>query len=57
MGLEHGDYAGFMASLHRNVVHYYLLAHHALPELKKHKGSIVNIISKTAETGQGNTSA
>jgi len=57
VGLENGDYAGFMASLHRNVVHYYLMAHHALPELKKAKGAIVNITSKTAETGQGNTSA
>ncbi|RTQ48121.1 SDR family oxidoreductase [Hymenobacter gummosus] len=57
VGLENGSYEGFMASLHRNVVHYYLLAHHALPELKKAKGSIVNITSKTAETGQGNTSA
>ncbi|MGI4869902.1 MAG: SDR family oxidoreductase [Janthinobacterium lividum] len=57
VGLEHGDYAGFMRSLHRNVVHYYLLAHHALPELKKSRGAIVNITSKTAETGQGNTSA
>ncbi|MCC2548702.1 SDR family oxidoreductase [Hymenobacter sp. BT175] len=57
VGLEHGDYARFMASLHRNVVHYYLLAHHALPELKKSRGAIVNITSKTAETGQGNTSA
>lgn len=57
IGLEHGSYEGFMASLHRNVVHYYLLAHHALPALIKSKGSIVNITSKTAETGQGNTSA
>lgn len=57
VGLENGDYAGFMASLHRNVVHYYLMAHHALPELKKAKGAIVNITSKTADTGQGNTSA
>ncbi|WP_133273444.1 L-fucose dehydrogenase [Hymenobacter radiodurans] len=57
VGLEHGTYEGFMQSLHRNLVHYYLLAHHALPELKKSKGSIVNISSKTAETGQGNTSA
>ena len=57
VGLEHGDYAGFMQSLHRNVVHYYLMAHHALPELKKARGAIVNITSKTAETGQGNTSA
>jgi len=32
------------------------MAHHALPYLKRSKGSIVNIGSKTAETGQGNTS-
>ena len=57
VGLENGDYDRFMASLHKNVVHYYLMAHHALPWLKKTKGSIVNISSKTAETGQGNTSA
>ncbi|MBC6988727.1 SDR family oxidoreductase [Hymenobacter sp. BT491] len=57
VGLENGDYQKFMLSLHRNVVHYYLMAHHALPELKKSKGAIVNITSKTAETGQGNTSA
>lgn len=57
VGLEKGDYKNFMASLHRNLVHYYLMAHFALPELKKQKGSIVNITSKTAETGQGNTSA
>lgn len=57
VGLEHGSYEKFVASLHKNLVHYYLLAHHALPELIKSKGSIVNITSKTAETGQGNTSA
>lgn len=57
VGLERGDYESFMASLHKNVVHYYLMAHHALPELIKSKGAIVNITSKTAETGQGNTSA
>jgi L-fucose dehydrogenase len=57
VGLEKGGYAGFMASLHKNLVHYYLLAHHALPALKKTKGAIVNISSKTAETGQGGTSA
>jgi L-fucose dehydrogenase len=57
VGLENGDYAAFMASLHKNVVHYYLMAHYCLPELKKSKGHIVNISSKTAETGQGNTSA
>jgi L-fucose dehydrogenase len=57
VGLENGSYEAFMASLHKNVVHYYLMAQHCLPELKKSKGSIVNITSKTAETGQGGTSA
>jgi len=57
VGLENGNYEDFMASLHKNVVHYYLMAKYALPELIKSKGSIVNITSKTAETGQGNTSA
>ena len=57
VGLENGDYERFMKSLHNNMVHYYLMAHHCLPWLKKSKGSIVNITSKTAETGQGNTSA
>jgi L-fucose dehydrogenase len=57
VGLEKGDYERFIASIHKNLVHYYLLAHYALPELKKSKGAIVNIGSKTAETGQGNTSA
>lgn len=57
VGLEKGSYEQFMSSLHKNLVHYYLLAQHSLPELKKSKGAIVNISSKTAETGQGNTSA
>jgi L-fucose dehydrogenase len=57
IGLENGNYDAFMASLHKNMVHYYLVVHHALPELKKTKGAIVNITSKTAETGQGGTSA
>lgn len=57
VGLEHGNYEDFMKSLHNNLIHYYLLAHHALPELIKSKGSIVNITSKVAETGQGGTSA
>jgi NAD(P)-dependent dehydrogenase (short-subunit alcohol dehydrogenase family) len=57
VGLENGSYDQFIASLHKNVVHYYLMAHYALPALKETKGSIVNIGSKTAETGQGGTSA
>ncbi len=57
VGLEKGSYEGFIASLHKNVIHYYLMAHHALPELIKSKGAILNISSKLAETGQGGTSA
>jgi L-fucose dehydrogenase len=57
IGLENGSYDGFIASLHKNMIHYYLMAHYCLPKLKKSKGHIVNIGSKTAETGQGNTSA
>ena len=37
-------------------MHYYAMAHFALPELKKSRGAIVNIGSKVAETGQGGTS-
>jgi L-fucose dehydrogenase len=57
VGLESGNYEAFMASLHKNMIHYYLVVHHALPALKKSQGAIVNISSKTAETGQGGTSA
>lgn len=57
VGLEGGGYAAFVASLHKNLIHYYLMAHHALPALIESKGVIVNISSKTAETGQGGTSA
>ena len=57
VGLENGNYEKFMQSLHSNLIHYYLLAHFALPYLKISKGPIVNIGSKTAETGQGGTSA
>jgi L-fucose dehydrogenase len=57
VGLETGDYTRFMHSLHKNVIHYYLMAHFALPYLKLSQGVILNIGSKTAETGQGGTSA
>ena len=57
VNLANGNYQAFIDSLHKNLVHYYLLAHHALPYLKTSKGVIVNISSKTAETGQGGTSA
>jgi L-fucose dehydrogenase len=57
VNLEHGDTERFIASLRKNLIHYYELAHFALPELKKSQGVIVNIGSKVAETGQGGTSA
>jgi L-fucose dehydrogenase len=56
VGLEHGSPAKFVSSLERNLLHYYNLAHYALPHLKTSRGCIVNISSKTALTGQGGTS-
>ncbi len=56
IGLEHGDYNSFITSIKRNVGHYYMMAHEALPHLKKTKGAILNIGSKTSVTGQGSTS-
>ncbi|MGB3587480.1 MAG: SDR family oxidoreductase [Tunicatimonas sp.] len=56
VGLEKGFPEAFMQSLQNNLQHYYSLAHYALPYLKKAKGNIVNISSKTALTGQGGTS-
>jgi NAD(P)-dependent dehydrogenase (short-subunit alcohol dehydrogenase family) len=56
VGLEHGSPAQYLASLERNLYHYYYLAHYALPALKASQGTIVNIASKTAVTGQGGTS-
>ena len=56
VGLEHGNPDNYMASLQSNLVHYYSMAHYALPHLKTSRGTIVNIGSKTAVTGQGSTS-
>jgi L-fucose dehydrogenase len=56
VGLERGNPAEYVASLERNLVHYYSMAHYALPHLKRSKGAVVNIGSKTAVTGQGDTS-
>jgi L-fucose dehydrogenase len=56
VGLEQGNPEEYVASLKRNLVHYYAMAHYALPHLKQTRGSIVNIGSKTAVTGQGSTS-
>ncbi|RAJ02485.1 L-fucose dehydrogenase [Chitinophaga skermanii] len=56
VGLENGAPGAFMQSLQHNLSHYYNMAHYALPYLKITKGSILNIGSKVATTGQGNTS-
>lgn len=56
VGLEHGNPQAFLESLQQNLSHYYNLVHYALPYLKDSQGAIVNISSKTAITGQGNTS-
>jgi L-fucose dehydrogenase len=56
VGLEGGSPEKYVASLQRNLLHYYNMAHFALPWLKQSKGSIVNVSSKVAITGQGNTS-
>jgi len=56
VGLEQGSPEKYVSSLQRNLLHYYNMAHYALPALKKSRGCIVNIASKTAVTGQGGTS-
>ncbi|MEM6628959.1 MAG: SDR family oxidoreductase [Bacteroidota bacterium] len=55
VGLD-ASYEAFVASLHRNLIHFFLLAKHSLSSLKAQQGCILNIGSKVALTGQGNTS-
>ena len=55
VGLESNPSA-FMQSLQKNIFHFFALAHYALDALKKSQGNIINIGSKVADTGQGNTS-
>jgi L-fucose dehydrogenase len=55
-GLEHGSPQKFLRSLELNLLHYYNMAHYAVPALKKSQGCIINIASKVAMTGQGGTS-
>lgn len=57
VGLANGDPERFLESLRQNLVHYYSMAHYALPMLMETRGAIVNISSKVALTGQGGTSA
>ncbi len=56
VGLENGNYQKFIESLDKNVGHYQTMTSLILPYLKKTGGAIVNICSKVAETGQGETS-
>jgi L-fucose dehydrogenase len=56
VGLASGSLERFMESLQLNLVHCYVLAQSALGSLKRTQGAIVNISSKVAMTGQGNTS-
>lgn len=56
VGLDAGPEA-FRASLNSNLVHYYTLVHLLADDLRKSRGAIVNVSSKTALTGQGDTSA
>jgi len=55
VGLD-ASYEEFMNSLKLNMVSYFLIVKHALPQLIKSKGNILNIGSKVALTGQGGTS-
>ena len=55
VGLEAGRSA-FVESLEKNLIHYYLMTHLCVDALKATRGSLVNISSKTALTGQGGTS-
>jgi len=57
VSLEQGNADQFMSSLEKNVIHYHTMTNLVLPFLKNSRGTIVNICSKVAETGQGGTSA
>ncbi len=55
--IENSSTKDLIKSYENNLFHYYTLAKECLPYIKKEKGSILNIVSKTALTGQGRTSA
>ncbi|MEQ8472830.1 MAG: SDR family oxidoreductase [Marinoscillum sp.] len=56
VGLINGSPEKFKESVIFNLTHYFDLVHYAIPYLKETKGSIINVSSKTAITGQGGTS-
>ena len=57
LDLESTSWRAFEESLHGNLTHYFELVHQAVPYLKASQGSVVNIASKVALTGQGKTTA
>jgi L-fucose dehydrogenase len=56
VGLENGSLEKFIESLDKNVGHYQTMTELLIPYIKGTRGAIVNICSKVAETGQGQTS-
>jgi len=56
VGLQNGTLLAFRSSVLANLSYYYDLVHFSVEQLIKNKGSIVNISSKIAVTGQGGTS-
>ena len=56
VGIESAGGEEFVESLRRNLVHYYEMTHFALPSLIETRGTILNMASKVALTGQGGTS-
>ena len=56
VGLQNGTLSAFRSSVLANLSYYYDLVHFSVEQLIKNKGSIVNISSKIAVTGQGGTS-
>jgi L-fucose dehydrogenase len=56
VSLSEGTADEFVTSLRRSLVHYFEVAHWALPALRETRGAIVNIASKVGVTGQGGTS-
>ena len=56
VGLD-GSVEDFMKSVQLNLVSYWCLAKYCFPYLKESRGNVLNIGSKVALTGQGNTSA
>lgn len=57
LDIENTSVKELIASYENNLFHYYALTKEALPYIKKEQGSILNIVSKTALTGQGKSSA